>query len=179
MDLTRKADSGASSGAIERLASGLLNARVSDHLEFREPAIRYQDSSGWGFELAIEKFSSRRTESGERIVLDSQGALNGLPYSLSGSFANPRGGAGGRAKGPFGLEINFAGLAAKIDRALDVSDPVATIDAQLGLAVDSLATLLELLWLEYETGGRGTLDARLTGSLDRKRNRPCVVEDAS
>ncbi len=169
LDLTGKAGGGMSAGAIARLPSGFLNARVSDHLEFRDIAIRYRDTSGWEFEWAIEKFSSQRTASGRRIALDSQGALNGLPYSLSGRFANPRGGAGGNVRGPFELIVNFSGLTAKIGGSLDVSNPVAALDAQIELAADSLATLLELLRLKDEIEGQGTLDAKLTGPLDSIR----------
>jgi len=52
---------------------------------------------------------------------------------------------------------------------LDVSDPVATIDARIRLAAGSLATLLKLMRLKYEVEGKGTLAARLTGSLDAIR----------
>ncbi len=169
VDLTGKAGGGVSSGEIARLPSWFLNARVSDHVELREIVIRYQDTSGWEFELAIERFSSQQTAGGGQIVLDSQGTLNGLAYSLSGRFANPRGGAGNEVRGPFDLVIRISGLTAKIGGSLEVSDPVATIDAQVGIAADSLTTLLEQLRLRYEVESRGTLAARLTGSLDTIR----------
>jgi len=169
VDLTGKSDGGASAAAMARLPSGFLNARVSDHFELRETVIRYQDTSGWEFELDIERFSSRQTTGGGQIVLDSRGTLSGLPYSLSGRFVKPRGGAGNEVEGTFDLAISISGLTAKIGGLLEVSDPIATIDAQIELAADSLAPLLELLQLEYDVEGRGTLAARLTGSLDTIR----------
>jgi hypothetical protein len=169
LQLTGDAGGGTSAAAIARLPSGFLNARVSDHLELRDIAIRYQDTSGWEFEWAIEKLFSQRTAGGEQIALDSQGALNGLPYSLSGRFDNPRGGAGGNVRGPFDLIVDVSGLTAKIGGSLEVSNPVAALDAQIGLTADSLATLLELLRLGDKMEGKGTLDAKLTGSLDSIR----------
>ena len=169
LELTGGAGGGMSAAAIARLPSGFLNARVSDHLEFRDIAIRYQDTSGWEFEWVIEKISSQQTAGGGQIALDSQGALNGLPYSVSGRFDNPRGGAGGNARGAFDLIVDFSGLTAKIGGSMEVSNPVAVLDAQIEIAADSLATLLELLRLEDEMEGKGTLDANLTGPLDSIR----------
>ncbi len=169
LELTGDAGGGMFAAAIARLPSGFLNARVSDHLELRDIAIRYQDTSGWDFDWVIEKFVSQQTVGGGQIALDSQGALNGLPYSVSGRFDNPRGGAGGNVRRPFDLMVDFSGLTAKIGGTLEVSNPVAALDAQIELAADSLATLLELLRLDDEMEGKGTLDAKLTGPLDSIR----------
>ncbi|MCZ6773646.1 MAG: hypothetical protein O7G83_16935, partial [Proteobacteria bacterium] len=169
LELTGETGSGMSAAGIARLPFGFLNTRVSDHLEFRDFAIHYQDTSGWEFEWTIDMFSSQRSASGERIVLDSQGTLNGLPYSLSGSFANPRADKGDRGREPFELIVDFSGLAAKVGGTLEVFNPVAVLDAQIEVAADSLATLLELLRLEYQTRGKFTLGAKLTGRLDSIR----------
>ena len=70
-ELKDDAGGGMSTAAIVRLPPRFLNARVSDHLELRDIAIRYQDTSGWEFEWASEKFFSQQTAGGGQIALDS------------------------------------------------------------------------------------------------------------
>ncbi len=169
VDLTGEAGGSMSPGTLTQLPSWFIKAPLSDHLEIRDVVIDYQDASGWEYALEIESFSSRQTAAGGQIVLESRGILNGLPYSLAAHFAKLPGDAVLQGKGPFDLSIGFSGLTAKLAGSLDVSGPVATIEATAELKAETLATLLELMQLTYEVEGNGTLTTSLTGPLDSMR----------
>ncbi|MXN63858.1 AsmA family protein [Stappia sp. GBMRC 2046] len=149
------------------LPSYVLNDPLSENLVLQDFRLFHPDTgNGWETDIRITELSLKASKGRGKIELEIDGSANGVPLKAGGEFPNPRGPDFNGQANPFAVVASLKGLHFLLDGKMDVSDPIASISAELDLFLNPLGDFLELIELERVVEGGVDAKALLDGPLD-------------
>jgi len=150
-----------------RLPSSLLTDPLSKGLTLEDIRFVVPDTGdGWGYDIHLDRVSAQAPGDGEQLEIAAEVRLGETPATLSANFTNPHQQPSDARTGPFNLELRFPAATARLEGTLDVSNPVATLNATSSMSVDSLGGLQDLFDLKRVIEGTATYSASYDGPLD-------------
>lgn len=149
---------------------GILSFLTSNEVFFEDiQLVVLNEETGFEFDFNLVDYTIRQIDGGAAFELASSGTVNSEPFEVNGSFPS---------NAPFTISARMGSITVSYDGTGFADPEQAGYEAQLKIEVAQFSDILEVLKLNGEITGSGTLDASIikTSNLVSMENLAVEVE---